>query len=124
MDIDINFHEKDNYLFIKFQGVFIFDNKILLDKTMPQALQKYSCAKVLLDIRELDIKLGTFSTLDGYAIGEYFASLSVTPVKIKSAVLAKEAQIDHFIEIVAKNRGAFFEVFTSKEEAVSWLLSF
>ena len=78
----------------------------------------------MLDIRELDLKLGAFSTLDGYDIGEYFANLSVLPVKIKVAVLAKDAQIDRFIEIVAKNIGALFELFTSKEEAVSWLLLF
>ena len=118
MNIDIKFHETENYLDFKYQGELVFNKELLKDQSMLQALQKYNCSKVLLDIRELDV---TISVFDRRAVGEYFANLTHSPVKIKVAVLAQVGLIDGFVEIVAKNCGALFEVFTDKWTAIDWL---
>jgi hypothetical protein len=121
MDIDIKYIKKENYLYLTLSGKLIFDRTILEDQTLPQAIKEYNCLKIIIDIRELDIFIGSF--LDKYAIGEYFGYLTQPPQKIKTAILAKDDFIDDFISLVAKNRGAFFEAFSDKEKAVNWLLT-
>ena len=75
----------------------------------------------MIDVKDLDFLIGSF--LDKYSLGEYFGYLTQPPTKIKTAILAKTEAIDEFISLVAKNRGAFFEAFSDKKEAVKWLLS-
>jgi len=115
----MEYDEKEHFLYLKYQGELIFSQELLKEKSMLQALDRYKCLKVLLDIRELNV---TISTLDRYAVGEYFANLTHSPAKIKTAILAQDGLIDGFVEIVAKNRGALFEVFTNKQAAIDWLL--
>ena len=119
MDIDIKYHKKTQYLYLTLSGDLQFDKKILEDQTLPEALKIYNCSKVLIDIRKLDV---TFDTLEKYSIGTYFAQLSSSPLKVKTAILGKKDFIDAFILTVAKNRGAFFEAFYNKNEAIEWLL--
>jgi hypothetical protein len=119
MDIDIKYFEKENYLYFKLQGKLIFDEKILEDPTLPDAIQRYNCSKILLDITDLDAPM---KTVDRYEIGEYFAHLSQSPKNVKTAVLKPTYHKEDFTEIVAQNRGALFEFFTDKKEALEWLL--
>jgi hypothetical protein len=120
MDIDINYYEKENYLYFKFRGKLIFDEKNLEDPTLPKAIQKYNCSKILLDITDLDAPM---KTVDRYEIGEYFAHLSQSPTNVKTAVLKPTSHTEDFTEIVAQNRGALFEFFIDKKEAIDWLLT-
>jgi hypothetical protein len=119
MHVAMEYHGKEDYLHVVYSGELTFHKKLLEDQSMLQALQKYKCSKVLLDIRQLKVAI---TTMDRYVVGEYFGKLTHSPAQIKTAILAQAGRIDGFVEIVAKNRGAMFEVFTDKETAVDWLV--
>jgi hypothetical protein len=73
-------------------------------------------SRVLVDGRALPAPI---STADKYDIG--VAAGDALRGKVKLAVLGAPANIDHFFETVARNRGADVMAFTDESAAVDWL---
>lgn len=78
------------------------------------------CSKVLCDERELDYALSTTETFD-LACG----LAQRAPALGRVAIVCKADQVadGRFFETVAVNRGLLVRVFTSIEEAETWLAS-
>jgi hypothetical protein len=73
-------------------------------------------SRVLVDGRALPAPI---STADKYDIG--VAADDALRGKVKLAVLGAPANIDHFFETVARNRGADVMAFTDESAALDWL---
>lgn len=76
--------------------------------------------QVLIDTRDAQVKL---SIADLYELGVAFASYP-TVAHSKTALLTsmEGEERARFLKVVARNRGAQLEAFTSFEEAITWLV--
>ncbi len=117
MSINTNIEKKDGYIhFIlkgEFPGLKILDG---FDKII-EASEKFDVKNILLDIRNFDYEI---SGIESYHIGEYISNkYGINMIKI--ACLRNKNKQDDFTEIVARNRGANFKLFTDEYEAINWL---
>ena len=73
--------------------------------------------RVLLDARGAGAAIGAF---DKFEIGVELARAADRRMRL--AVVAVPAAVDHFFETVARNRGGAVRVFTDEAAALEWLL--
>jgi hypothetical protein len=73
--------------------------------------------RVLLDATGAGAKIGAF---DKFEIGVELARAADRRMRL--AVLAVPAAVDHFFETVARNRGGAVRVFTDEAAALEWLV--
>jgi hypothetical protein len=73
--------------------------------------------RVLLDATGAGAKIGAF---DKFEIGVELARAADR--RLRLAVVAVPAAVDHFFETVARNRGGAVRVFTDEAAALEWLL--
>jgi hypothetical protein len=80
------------------------------------ACSQHGLCKVLLDARELEVRM---ETMDLFRSGSDLAGIAEPG--FRAALVARPELIDRFFEDVAANRGACVRVFTDAEEARAWL---
>ncbi len=85
---------------------------------MVALLDKHNCARVLNDVREVDLRL---STVDFYKVPSLVQKAGLKPTVKRAIVFAKDAKDYGFFETVSVNRGQFVRVFTDFDKAVTWL---
>jgi hypothetical protein len=73
--------------------------------------------RVLVDATGIPPPLGTSEKFD---LG--LETARVTDPRMKTAVVARSENVDHFFETVARNRGVSVMVFLEENAAVNWLL--
>jgi hypothetical protein len=73
--------------------------------------------RVLVDATGVPPPLGTS---EKYDLG--LETARVADPRMKSAVVARSENVDHFFETVARNRGVSVMVFLQENAAISWLL--
>lgn len=117
--MNIRFKRKENYLYVKISGDYIYDDTFsTLDKIFNEC-RKYDYSKILLDA--LDIDLGSVSVINRYYIGTKIAELSTKSSLITVGCVVRKQYFDGLSETVAKNRGAQFQAFHEKNKALKWL---
>jgi hypothetical protein len=65
---------------------------------------------------------GAPTTMDQYIMGQKWAELSAGLMKVALVARAEIIDPQRFGLIVARNRGVYGDVFTTREAAVAWLL--
>lgn len=114
-----NIKFEDGILKVHLSGEFpkeILGKQINLFQPLIDAASKHNCMKALIDIRELQIQLGT---MDLFKAAE--DALVLTNSGIRLSLLAREDSIDVFFENVSVNRGSQVGVFKETKAALEWL---
>ena len=118
MNVQSEFEEFDNYLFVKVRGRWELDEiKALADSVRRHADQKGQ-TRILVDM--LEVK-GRAPEMDRFRIGEHVAALF--PGQFKLAVSYRGEWINKFAENVAVNRGARMLIVDNTDAALQWLLA-
>jgi len=108
---------KKEYLHLEITGKYSLEQgEKLFEKIHDECVER-KIKKLLLDITK---KEGVIPTMDRFIFGKLIANLFSTDIKF--ALIAKKDQINKFSETVAVNRGARFNIFSDKTEAIEWLL--
>lgn len=119
MSLEYSLKKEDDYLFVEFRGEYHGNLSVLKLEDIKQTCQHYGYSRLLVDIRSCKLNV---TIADRYQFGEEIAKIFVSPVLIKIAMLVSPEQYNDFVTIVAENRGAVYEAFTDKKEALTWLL--
>ncbi len=80
--------------------------------------KKYSCTRILIDESDLVYRL---STVDTYELADYYAKTFRGTGKVALVTSSENLEDAKFWETAVRNRGLFYRIFTSKEEAEAWL---
>jgi hypothetical protein len=116
MSIEISIIDKDDYVLAEYSGEYQGDiSSLKLDDLVKDCKQ----CKLLADITRCKLNV-TYD--DRFRFGEEIAKKFIFPKLIKIAMLMSPKQYNTFVSIVAQNRGASYEIFTDKKEALNWLL--
>ena len=110
----------DNFLLFSVRGIRTRDSVMDLTKEVFQTALAAGKPKIILNVRELE---GELSVLDDYYIvRDLFEQLRGKGIQ-KAAVIDREESPLHewFMEVVARNRGFNFRVFSDGESAFQWL---
>ncbi len=127
MSIDLDFEMKEGYLYVRVTGVFTLKEALDAFKKTIEAAANYHAARILID--GLEFK-GAPDTVERYSFGEYIAEAlaksekSGNTKRLRVAFVAREPLLDpdHFIMVVASNRGANVWSFDNLPDALKWLL--
>ncbi|MBW1847959.1 MAG: hypothetical protein JRJ27_12640 [Deltaproteobacteria bacterium] len=108
----------DETIYVKMLGEF--DAKTLSESTasLVEELNRTSYRKILLDHSEATPLL---SVLEQHERPEVAEKIGVQRECLVAIVYRKDHETYEFIETVARNKGFSVKIFTSTEEAVSWL---
>ena len=120
MSNQLNFEieDRDSHTYMKVEGAYEFDAFIELIKAVNKVGSKSESKKVICDIRQVEILLS--SDTDRFRIGTAMADTIAYNIHI--AGLVAPESINHFVELVANNRGVHFKVFSCANAAREWLL--
>ncbi len=119
MSIEINIKKEDDYLFVEYSGEYRGDLATLKIDDIKQACLQYKHPRLLVDITNCKLSV---TTIDKYRFGVVIAKKFGFPKPIKTAMLVAPEQYDPFVRLIATNRGALYEIFIDKNEALNWLL--
>ncbi|MBN1781942.1 hypothetical protein JW948_12495 [bacterium] len=109
----------DSYLYYKITGQYsLRKGTVILDK-LYNICAECNAKRLLVDIRE---KNGRIPETDRTYLGDYISKINFNG-SIKLAVIARKEQISRLPDNAAQIRSAQMDVFTSKTDAVKWLLS-
>lgn len=120
MAVNIKIIRPKDFIRTKVDGTLSLDASRKLLVSIASLIEEQSDYHVLVDTREAQVAL---STADLYELGVAIASLPAIAHSM-TAILAplSEEERARFLELVAQNRGARVRVFTSFEEAITWIL--
>ncbi len=119
MSIEINIRKEDDYFLIEYSGEYRGDLATLKLDDIKQECQQHRCSRLLVDITNCKLSV---TTMNRFAFGEEIAKKFGSPNAIKIATIVAPEQYNDFVRLVATNRGALYEIFTDKKEALNWLL--
>lgn len=118
-EYDVKFELKDDVLHVCLSGDFpteLLGKRESLFRPLIQACSEYNSKRVLIDARNLQVKLGT--------LGMFRAATdaaTLTQLGIRIAFVARDDMIDPFFEDVVYNHGGVVSVFTEEDAASTWL---
>ena len=120
MAVNITIIRPKDFIRTKVDGTLSLDASRKLLVSIASLIEEKSDYHVLIDTREAQVAL---STADLFELGVAIASLPAIAHSM-TAILARlnEEERARFLELVAQNRGARVRVFTSFEEAITWIL--
>lgn len=105
------------YLRVTVSGRSNLGNLVAALQRIIAEVQSRGIWRVLVDATGIPPPLSTF---EKYDLALEFSRLAVP--KLKTAIVARTAMVDHFFETVARNRGVGVMVFTDETPALEWLL--
>jgi len=105
------------YLRVTVSGRSSLGNLIAALRRIVAEVQSRGNWRVLVDATGIPPPLSTF---EKYDLALEFSR--VADPKLKTAIVAQTAMVDHFFETVARNRGVGVMVFTNEAPALEWLL--
>jgi hypothetical protein len=111
---------KGDYLYVRSRGVRTRATVTAMTMEIFDAALAKALSKVLIDVRELEGRLGVF---DSYLIvTEVFQKLRGKGIQ-KAAIVDEQASPLHrwFLETVAVNRGFNLRILTDQQKALEWL---
>ena len=114
------FELKDDYAVYRPSGQTSVDEGVRKAAAVMSYCRAQKIRRLLFDTTHLEFPTPT--TMERFNMGASFASATGGAVRV--VVVAKPEMIDpqKFGMTVARNRGLWTEVFTSEDEAVTWLL--
>ena len=119
MAINYKTHVEGNILHVTTSGfdesleeVIAYGEAIMAEAT------KHGCTRILVDERQLEYRL---STVDTYELANYYAKTFRGIAKVALVTSSENLEDAKFWETAVRNRGLFYRIFTSKEEAEVWL---
>ena len=121
-DFKYKFIKKDKYILVKTEGtVTTIDQVINYADDIFEKCLKESKNKVLIDDRNTIVYT---SLIKNFQIAEKVALLQSEKVFVTTALVTNESNKDKFtdIELFFRNRGFYFKVFDSINNAKNWLL--
>jgi hypothetical protein len=107
-----------SHTYMKVAGEYELESFIDLIKTANEIGLDSESKKMICDVRLVDNMLP--SDTDRFRLGTTLAENISTEIYI-AAVAAPES-INHFVELVANNRGVHFKIFSCQDAAREWLL--
>lgn len=118
----ITFEEIAGILVARVRGKRTRENVIHITREVfAQAVESRN-TKVMTDVKELSGRLGVID--DYFIVTELFGELRGKGVAKAAIVDVEESPIhEWFIEVVARNRGYNFKVFSDETDAMDWLES-
>ena len=119
MSVEVNIRKEDEYLFAEYSGEYRGDLATLKIDDIKQVCKQYKISRVLVDITNCKLIV---TTMDRFAFGQEVATKFGAPDTIKIATIVAPEQYNDFVRLIATNRGASYEIFTEKNEALNWLL--
>jgi hypothetical protein len=119
MDLHIEVELRGGLLLVTASGSFTFDAALRLLKQVGDTAQERNINKILVDCLAMDGELCIF---DRYSLGvEFTAYLRQRQMNPKLAFVGKPPTIDGFGVRVGQNRGLTAQVFSSRQQALTWL---
>jgi hypothetical protein len=118
--VNISFKKKDNYLYVKISGDYISNEVNTNINKIFNECRDCNYSKMILDALEIDIK--PINIFDRFNIGVKIAELSTKSSPIKVGCMVRKQYFDGISVTAATNRGAEFQIFHDKNEALKWLL--
>lgn len=118
MDLEVTSEIQAEYLKITAKGRWQLADIMKLIQEIKVRSERSGQNKVLVDILGIE---GNPSQMDRFYVGERIAE--VFGPKLKVSVVAPDDRINKFAETTAVNRGARFNVSSSEQEAINWLMS-
>lgn len=95
----------------------IMERKEATIETIAELIRSHQAKATLIDLRGVP---GDVTFLDRYELGE-LTGRYLPQISIAALVLERQADHKHIGKIVARNRGAYLEVFTDQASAEAWL---
>ena len=119
MDLHIDVELQGGLLLVTASGNLAFDAALLLLKQVCDTAKEKEVNKILVNALAVD---GELSTVERYRLGaEVTAYLKQRQMNPRLAFVGKPPALDGFGVRVAQNRGATTELFSSQQEALTWL---
>jgi hypothetical protein len=117
MNLTIECTDRGNYLLVHVDGEWTEASARRIVDVILDLTNEHGTTRVLLDSRRLSRPDRDFTR---YVSGKYIAE-TLGP-RIRVAAIGEPANVTHYAETVALNRGAKLRAFTSEEAALEWLL--
>jgi hypothetical protein len=117
MNIELEFIDKEHYLFVRCKGEFIMDEVYQGLGRVKQATDTLGHHRLLIDAYEISPPKKEF---ERFLLGKAIAELFPAPYKI--AILFKEEFIDNVSQMTAVSKGALYLICGDKKECLEWLL--
>ena len=115
--MNAEYFDRKGYLLVKVNVPWTIEAALqLLDETKKEALNR-EYHLILFDLTQWS---SPGSEMVRFYTGEHLAKVLNHPFKV--AAFAEEKNINHFGEVVAINRGAFFRIFADEQSAIQWLM--
>ena len=120
-----HFDKKEGYLQVKINGQYVKDERKRVLKSISNKCKEDDYSKILIDIKDLQLDDDSF---ERYSSGEEGALYFMKDFRkyIKIALFAQPNKIKgthlKFGELVARNRGLDYRVFSNEKRALTWLL--
>jgi hypothetical protein len=119
MDLHFDIELQGGLLLGTASGTLTFDAALRLFKQLFDTAKEKEISKILLNGLAVDGKLSTF---ERYRIAiEIAAYLKQRQMNLRLALVGKPPAADGFAVRVAQNRDVTVEMFSSQQEALSWL---
>jgi len=117
--VHIDIETQGELLLVTASGTIAFDSASRLLKQVFDTAAEKQVSKILVNCLAVEGKL---STLERYDLGiEVVAYLELRQLNPKVAFVGKPPTVDGLGVRVGQNRGLITEVFSSQQEALSWL---
>jgi hypothetical protein len=118
----LDFESREGYLYARATGIRTRQSVAAVTKMVFEKAVELGFPKVLVEVTNLE---GTLSVLDSYSlVVDVFRSIRWRGITKAAVVDADGSRIQMaFSEIVARNRGYNYRIFTDKEQAIKWLLA-
>ena len=107
-----------SHTYMKVEGVYCLDAFLHMIQSINELGMSSESKKVICDIRL--VKDFSPSDTERFRMGTALAETVDNQVHVAS--VAAPESINHFVELVANNRGVHFKVFSSHDAAREWLL--
>jgi hypothetical protein len=119
MELHIDMELQGELLLVTLSGDLAYDPALPLLKQMCDTAKEKGVSKIL--VHALAVQ-GELSTLERYTLGtelgKYIMQRQMNP---RLAAIGKPPSLDGFAALVAQNRSLTAKVFSSQQEALTWL---
>jgi len=121
MSYDLTIEKKDDVLWSTATGTRSLETVLAMSKDILAACTEKKVAKVLIDVRKLEGRLGTIEAYE--IVNRHFPKIQDRSVITHCAIVdLKEFEHSYrFFEDVAVNRGFTLRIFSEPDEALEWL---
>jgi len=117
MNLTIESTDRGDYLLVHVDGEWTEASARRIVDAIRDLANEHGATRVLLDSRKLARPDRDFTR---FVLGQYVAE-TLGP-RIRVAAIGEPANVTHYAETVAMNRGARLRAFTSEDAALEWLL--